>query len=164
MRARSVERLSVENDLRRALDRGELRILYQPIVSLRDGSISSVEALLRWDHPTRGLIDPVEFIAVAEESGMIEPIGLWVLQSACAAAAAWQGASGRPLGVSVNLSLRQLMQRDLASTVERALALSGLEPSSLCLEITESVLLEEPDAVSETIRRVARMRGPLRDR
>jgi diguanylate cyclase (GGDEF)-like protein/PAS domain S-box-containing protein len=159
MRARTVERLSVENDLRRALERDELRLLYQPVLSLRDLSMSSVEALLQWEHPERGLLGPGEFVQVAEESGMIEPIGRWVLERACAQAALWQGdhPDRRPLGISVNLSVRQFMQRDLEGTVARALQESGIDPSCLCLEITESVLLEEPEAVSETIRRVARM-------
>jgi diguanylate cyclase (GGDEF)-like protein/PAS domain S-box-containing protein len=157
MRARTVERLSLENDLRRALDRDELHVAYQPIVSLRDGSIVSVEALLRWEHQERGLINPIDFIRVTEESGMIEPIGRWVLESACAQAALWQASrpDARPLGIAVNLSVRQFMQRDLAATVAEALAKSGIEPSSLCLEITESVLLEEPESVSETINHVA---------
>jgi len=159
MRARTVERLSVENDLRRALERDELRVAYQPIVSLHDGSISSVEALLRWQHPERGLVSPAEFIPVAEDSGLIEPIGQWVLEAACSQAARWHAArpDSRPLGIAVNLSARQFTQRDLEATVARALAVSGIEPASLCLEITESVLLEEPDSVSETIRRVARL-------
>jgi diguanylate cyclase (GGDEF)-like protein/PAS domain S-box-containing protein len=158
MRARTVERLSVENDLRRAIERDELRVVYQPIVSLRDGSIVSVEALLRWEHPDRGLLSPDEFIPVAEESGLIELIGRWVLDTACIQAASWHAArpDSRPLGVSVNLSVRQFTQRDLGATVASALARTGIEPSSLCLEITESVLLEEPDRVSETIRRMAR--------
>jgi len=159
MRARTVERLSVENDLRRALEREELRVAYQPIVSLLDGSVSSVEALLRWQHPERGLVSPAEFIPVAEDSGLIEPIGQWVLDAACSQAARWHAArpDSRPLGIAVNLSARQFTQRDLEATVARALATSGIEPSSLCLEITESVLLEEPEGVSETIRRVARL-------
>ena len=90
MRIRTVERLSVENDLRRALERDELRVAYQPIVSLHDLSIASVEALLRWEHPVRGLLGPAEFIPVAEESGLIEPIGTWVLQTACAQASLWK--------------------------------------------------------------------------
>jgi len=155
MRARSMARLSVEHDLGRALERSELRVLYQPILSLRDGSITSVEALLRWDHPVRGLIDPADFISVAEESGMIESIGMWSLQRACADARSWRAPDGGPLGVSVNLSLRQLMQRELPGLVEEALSVSGLDPTSLCLEITESVLLEEPATVSEAIRRLA---------
>jgi len=159
MRARTVQRLSVENDLRRALAREELRVVYQPIVSLRDGSIVSVEALLRWQHPTRGLLQPSEFIAVAEESGLIEPIGRWVLDSACAQALSWHALrpDSRPLGISVNLSVRQFTQHDLQATVVAALADSGIEPSSLCLEITESVLLEEPHGVADTIRRLARL-------
>jgi diguanylate cyclase (GGDEF)-like protein/PAS domain S-box-containing protein len=159
MRARTVERLSVENDLRRALERDELRVSYQPIVSLRDGSIASVEALLRWEHPRRGLILPAEFIPVAEESGMIEPIGRWVLEAACAQAARWHAArpDSRPLGICVNLSVRQFTQCDLEATVAQTLATADIEPSSLCLEITESVLLEEPEGVSDTIRRVAQL-------
>jgi diguanylate cyclase (GGDEF)-like protein/PAS domain S-box-containing protein len=159
MRARTVERLSVENDLRRALERDELRIAYQPIVSLADRSLSSVEALLRWEHPQRGLISPAEFIPVAEESGLIEPIGRWVMDRACAQAARWHASHPdfRPLGISVNLSVRQFTRRDLEATVASALAVTGIEPSSLCMEITESVLLREPDSVSETIRRVAEL-------
>jgi diguanylate cyclase (GGDEF)-like protein/PAS domain S-box-containing protein len=159
MRARTVERLTVENDLRRALERDELRLLYQPVLSLRDLSIASVEALLQWEHPERGLLGPAEFVHVAEESGMIDSIGRWVLDTACAQAALWQAEhpDRRPLGISVNLSVRQFMQRDLEATVSRVLAKSDIDPSCLCLEITESVLLEEPEAVSETIRRVARM-------
>ena len=158
MRARTVKRLSVENDLRRALEREELRVAYQPIVSLSDASIVAVEALIRWQHPTRGLILPGEFIAVAEESGLIESIGRWVLDTACAQTAVWQQACPRPrpLGIAVNLSLRQFTQRDLEKTIKGALARSGLSPSSLCLEITESVLLEEPEQVSRTISDIAR--------
>jgi diguanylate cyclase (GGDEF)-like protein/PAS domain S-box-containing protein len=159
MRARTVERLSVENDLRRALEREELRVVYQPIVSLRDGSVASVEALLRWEHPQRGLIDPAEFITVAEESGLIEPIGHWVLDAACAQAARWHvmRPDHRPLGIAVNLSVRQFTQRDLQATIAGTLTATGIEPSSLCLEITESVLLENPEAVSARIRHLARL-------
>ncbi len=159
MRARTVRRLSVENDLRRALEREELRVEYQPVVSVRDGSIASAEALVRWQHPERGLIAPADFIPVAEESGMIEPIGRWVLQRACAQAAIWQESrpDSRPLGISVNLSVRQFMQRDFETTVASVLEATGIEPSSLCLEITESVLMREPEAVSETLRRLARL-------
>jgi diguanylate cyclase (GGDEF)-like protein/PAS domain S-box-containing protein len=158
MRARTVKRLSVENDLRRALERDELRVAYQPIVSLKDGSVAAVEALLRWSHPERGTIAPADFIPVAEESGLIEPIGRWVLNAACGQAAKWHALrpGARPLGIAVNLSVRQFTQRDLEATVAGALAASGIEPSSLCLEITESVLLDEPDTVSETIKGIAR--------
>jgi diguanylate cyclase (GGDEF)-like protein/PAS domain S-box-containing protein len=157
MRARTVKRLSVENDLRRALEREELRVLYQPIVCLHDRSLAAVEALLRWEHPTRGLLAPGEFIPVAEESGLIESIGRWVLETACAQAAQWHALQpdGPPLGIAVNLSARQFTQRDLEKTVRAALEGSGIAPGSLGLEITESVLLEEPDRVSETISRIA---------
>ncbi len=159
MRIRTVERLSLENDLRRALERDELELDYQPIVSMQDGSIVSVETLLRWRHHERGLIAPDEFIPIAEECGLIEPIGRWVLETACAQAARWHALApdARPLGVSVNLSVRQLTQRDLHSAVAHALRQSSIEPSSVCLEITESILLEEPDSVSETITRVSRL-------
>ncbi len=157
MRARTVKRLSVENDLRRALEREELRVVYQPIVSLEDRGLVAVEALLRWQHPVRGLLTPAEFIPVAEESGLIESIGQWVLESGCAQAAQWHGQypDTAPLGIAVNLSARQFT-RELEQNVLRALERSGIDPASLCLEITESVLLEEPDGVSETISAVSR--------
>jgi EAL domain-containing protein (putative c-di-GMP-specific phosphodiesterase class I) len=157
MRTRTVQRLSVENDLRRALERDELRVVYQPIVSLRDFSIVSVEALVRWMHPARGLVSPDDFISIAEESGLIEPIGSWVLNAACAQASLWHDSlpDSRPIGISVNLSAREFIQRDLEARVASALELTGIEPSSLCIEITESVLLRDPETVHETIRRVA---------
>ncbi len=159
MRARTVERLAIENDLRRALDRDELRLLYQPIVSLRDGSVVSVEALLRWEHPERGLLGPAEFIPVAEETGLIEPIERWVLDVACRQATRWHASrpDSRPLGLSVNLSARHFAQRELEATVSDVLACTGIEPASLCLEITESVLLEEPDRAAATIARLERL-------
>jgi diguanylate cyclase (GGDEF)-like protein/PAS domain S-box-containing protein len=157
MRTRTVERLSLENDLRRALDRDQLHVVYQPVVSLRDRSIRSLEALLRWQHPERGLINPMDFIPVAEECGMIEPIGQWVLETACAQAARWQATypQFRSLGISVNLSVRQFKRGALETTVANALALTGVQPSSLSLEITESVLMEEPHRFSETIKHIA---------
>jgi len=159
MRARTIERLSLENDLRRALEREQLHLVYQPIVSLLDGSLVSVEALLRWEHHERGAISPADFIPVAEESGMIEPIGRWVLQTACIQAAHWRSeySDAAGMGMSVNLSVRQFMQRDLDAAVQGALAAAGLDPASLCLEITESVLVDEPHWASEKIRRVARL-------
>ncbi len=153
MRLRTIRRLSLENDLRRALERDELRVAYQPIVSLGDGAITSVEALLRWQHPRQGLLPPGEFIPVAEESGLIEPIGRWVLQTACEQAARWQPADpgARPLGISVNLSARQFTRRQIDATVVDILAASGLAPARLCLEITESVLLDEPQSARDTM-------------
>jgi len=157
MRARTVERLSIENDLRRALERQELQVVYQPIVSLRDYSIHSVEALLRWEHPERGAISPDAFIPVAEETGMIIAIGAWVLDVACAQAARWQADGLPPIGVSINLSARQFAPSGLAGAVGGALASSGLDPANLSLEITESVLLEDAERVASTMRSIARL-------
>jgi diguanylate cyclase (GGDEF)-like protein len=157
MRARVVERLSVENDLRRAAQRGELDLLYQPIVSMEDRRLVSVEALVRWRHPTRGVLDPKAFIPVAEESGLIDPIGRWVLDSACEQAARWQAEhrDRPPLRMSVNLSVQQFRQRDLEAAITAALTRSGIAPSTLCIEITESVLLQESDGVRDTMTHLA---------
>jgi EAL domain-containing protein (putative c-di-GMP-specific phosphodiesterase class I) len=154
MRGRAIARLRVENDLRRAIERDELRLDYQPVVSLRDQSIVSVEALIRWDHPQRGLIPPDEFIPVAEENGLIERIGRWVLEGACREAAAWARArqDAAPIGISVNLSPLQVTQRGFPDLIAEVLRGSGLDPSCLSLEITESVLLEEADALGGTLR------------
>jgi diguanylate cyclase (GGDEF)-like protein len=159
MRTRTVERLSLENDLRRALERDELRVLYQPILSLNDLSVVAAEALVRWQHPTRGLVVPDEFIRVAEESGLIEPLGGWVLNAACAQASLWHEAhpDGRPIDICVNMSARQLIRSDLEATVVRALELTGIEPSTLTIEITESLLLQEPESALAAITRVARL-------
>jgi diguanylate cyclase (GGDEF)-like protein/PAS domain S-box-containing protein len=159
MRARTIARLSLENELRRALEREELDVVYQPVVSLRDGSIVSVEALLRWDHSQRGQIRPDEFIPVAEESGLIEPIGEWVLEQACRQGASWHAArpDAAPLGISVNLSARQLTQRDLPEIVARTIRRSGVQPMTLSLEITETVLLDETEAVDETLQALGAM-------
>jgi diguanylate cyclase (GGDEF)-like protein len=153
MRDRAIARLRVENDLRRALERHELRLEYQPVVSLRDHAMVGVEALVRWHHPERGLIPPSEFIPVAEDDGLIEPIGQWVLERACREAAAWQrrGAGLPPLGISVNLSAVQFAKRSLAEAVAGILRATGLEPAKLSLEITESVILRDTEAVTEAL-------------
>jgi diguanylate cyclase (GGDEF)-like protein/PAS domain S-box-containing protein len=153
MRGRAIARLRVENDLRRALERNELRLDYQPVVSLPDCSIVSVEALLRWDHPERGLVAPSDFIPIAEENGLIEPIGRWVLDRACRQAARWYRSrpDAAPIGMSVNLSAAQVAKRGLAETVAEVLRASGLEPSCLSLEITESVLLRGVDTLTEAL-------------
>jgi diguanylate cyclase (GGDEF)-like protein/PAS domain S-box-containing protein len=154
MRARAVARLRVENDLRRALERRELRLVYQPVVSLRDGSIVGAEALVRWQHPERGLIPPGDFIPVAEECGLIEPIGRWVLGEACRQTGLWHAANpdAAPITISVNLSARQVAQPDLTTAVSRVLRTTGIDPSRLCLEITETVLLEESEMLGDTLR------------
>jgi diguanylate cyclase (GGDEF)-like protein/PAS domain S-box-containing protein len=137
-----------ERALKRAIDLGQLRLLYQPGVSLRGEAIEGIEALVRWQHPERGLLTPEEIIPIAEETGLIVPLGQWVLEQACAQAARWREAlpSHRRIPLWVNLSSRQLLDGSLPRHVEQVLARTGLEPASLCLEITESVLLDDTDA------------------
>jgi EAL domain-containing protein (putative c-di-GMP-specific phosphodiesterase class I) len=143
----------VENDLRRAIARGELELHYQPVVSLGKESIVCVEALLRWQHPERGPVSPDEFIPVAEENGLIREIGQWVLERACTQGARWYRSrpDAAPLGMSINLSAVQLAQSDLPATVAALLRATGLDPACLSLEITESVLLEEAEDVTATL-------------
>ncbi len=153
MRAHAVRRLEVERDLRHALERDELVLRYQPIIALRSGEVTGVEALVRWQHPERGLLDPGEFIAVAEDSGLIEPIGRWVVESACLQTIAWheERPDARPIDVSVNLSARQVTHRGLPAIISEALARTGLDPARLHLEITESALVEEHGAAAATL-------------
>jgi diguanylate cyclase (GGDEF)-like protein/PAS domain S-box-containing protein len=156
LRARAVSRLRMETELRRALERRELRLEYQPVVSLRDDAVVGVEALLRWEHPERGLIAPAEFIPIAEETGLIESIGSWVLEEACRQAAGWHAAmpDRAPIGISVNLSAVQIANATLPDTVTMALRAADLDPSTLSLEITESVLLGETARLTETLARL----------
>ncbi len=153
MRGRAIERLRVENDLRRALERGELRLEYQPVVSLRNFSIVGVEALLRWRHPERGEIPPSEFIPIAEENGLIEPIGRWVLEHACRQAAQWYQArpDAAPLTMSVNLSAVQVTRRSLPDVVRSVLRSTGLDPTCLSLEITETVMVRDAEGLGEVL-------------
>lgn len=146
-RARVLDRVRRENELRDAIDKEQLRLLYQPIVSVIDGHLVGVEALLRWQHPEQGLLAPGEFIALAEESGLIIPIGQWVLQQACAQLAEWckTRASSVPLHVSVNVSARQLVDDNVANLVRELLDQHEIRPSQLILEITETTLMDETD-------------------
>ncbi|MDH5265572.1 MAG: EAL domain-containing protein, partial [Betaproteobacteria bacterium] len=138
-------RLSVERGLRRALERGQFRVHYQPQLDLATGRVVAVEALLRWEHPDRGLVEPAEFIAIAEESGLIVPIGRWVLNEACAQARRWNPSGLAGVRMGVNLSARQFREPTLAETVRSALADAGLPASQLELEITEGLLLGHDD-------------------
>ncbi len=136
------ERLALKADLQRAIHSEEFDVHYQPIVALQSSGIAGVEALLRWRHPERGLVTPTEFIGLAEETGLILPLGRLVLYRACEQLAYWRRVGHRDLGVSVNISAKQLSSRQLPSEVTAALAESSLDPSALTLEITESVLLD----------------------
>ncbi len=135
------ERMALENDLRHALERNELLLFYQPQTDLNSGRVVAAEALLRWQHPKRGLILPAEFIPFAERSGLILPIGEWVLRAACSSMQRWHDAGAPPLRVAVNLSVQQFLQPSLIQTVTAALAESGLPARFLELEITESCLM-----------------------
>lgn len=157
MNSTAKEQLDLENDLRLAQQRDELEVFYQPKMCLKSGRICGAEALLRWRHPEKGLISPVNFIPLAEETGLIVPIGEWVLRQACRDAQAWQAASLPAIRVAVNISVRQLMQTGLVETVATALEQSGLASRWLELELTESMLLEENDANRMLLQRFKEM-------
>ena len=146
MHVLATTRLKMETDLRRALERHELRLHYQPLVSLETRRIAGLEALVRWQHPERGLLLPHEFVPLAEEIGAIAALGRWVLMSACVEARRWQESvpPGSPVAVSVNLSARQFSQSDVLALVAEALERSGLPAPSLRLELTESALMDDP--------------------
>ena len=140
-------RLELRADLQRALVNDEFELHYQPVVRLHDGSVSGVEALVRWHHPERGLVAPGDFIPFAEETGLIVPIGRWVLREGCRTARALQRMrpDDAPLTMAINLSAKQLQHSDVVADVHDALAESGLEPSHLTLEITETVLMADSE-------------------
>jgi EAL domain-containing protein (putative c-di-GMP-specific phosphodiesterase class I) len=157
MRASAIRRLEVERELRHALDRDELALHYQPVVSLRTGEIAGLEALVRWQHPQRGLLLPGRFLPVAERGGLIIPIGRWALMQACHAAAAWPDGPAGPLGVAVNVHPDQLRDPRLTEDVRRALDASGLPAARLTLEITESAVILDPRAAAGTLGRLRDM-------
>jgi diguanylate cyclase (GGDEF)-like protein len=154
MASRAAERLALESDLHRALERGEFRVYYQPIFSLGEDehTIVEVEALVRWQHPERGLISPIDFIPVAEETGLIVPLGQWVLVEACRQAAAWRVAyPDIAPTMGVNLSARQFQRGELLADIRDALAETDLDPRGLKLEITESVIMQDAEATTATL-------------
>ncbi|ULL14574.1 EAL domain-containing protein [Paenibacillus sp. H1-7] len=157
MNKRSLHKLNMEIHLRKALERDELRIVYQPIVDLQNGHIGGMEALVRWEHPEWGMIPPSEFIPLAEETGLIIPIGSWILKQACLQTKHWLDQGYPPLCVSVNISAIQFHQRQFIPILEEVLAETGLSPSLLCLEITENVAMNNVPLIVETMHRLKKL-------
>jgi diguanylate cyclase (GGDEF)-like protein/PAS domain S-box-containing protein len=157
MNERALARLSLENQLRWALERKEFRVYYQPQVSIDTGEIRGMEALVRWQHPELGLVSPSEFVPLAEDTGLIMPIGEWVLRTACAQTRAWQDYGFKNLHVAVNLSPRQFQQPDLVLIIERLLKETNLEPRCLELEVTESSVMKNAESAAHTLRELRTM-------
>ena len=156
MHTHAVYLLQMENDLRRALDREEFRVYYQPIVSLDNGNLAGFEALIRWQHPERGFVNPSDFIPLAEDTGLIIPIGLWILKKACQQLCQWQwqSAANRNLFMSVNLSSKQVVQGELVSQIRDILEETHVEAKHLKLEITESCVMENADMAARLLKRL----------
>lgn len=159
MHARAVSQLQLETDLRHAIERDEFRVLYQPMISLDSGRIEGFEALVRWYHPTRGLVTPEEFVPIAEETGLILPIGRMVLREVCRQLAEWHQSfpSPLPLSVAVNLSAKQFRQPDLVDQVAHLLDVSEVSPVALQLEITESVIIDDAEGAVKMLARLRRL-------
>jgi diguanylate cyclase (GGDEF)-like protein/PAS domain S-box-containing protein len=157
MNVKASQRLALESGLRHALERQEFLLHYQPKVAIKTGRIVGMEALVRWRHPEKGIVPPAEFISLAEETGLIIPIGEWVLRTACIQTKTWQTAGMAPIRVAVNLSARQLQNQNLVEIVEQALSETGLEPNFLELELTESVLMQNLEANSVSLDKLHRM-------
>jgi diguanylate cyclase (GGDEF)-like protein len=158
MRNRVIGRLRMENALRGVIDRGELRVSYQPIVSLADGSITGLEALMRWHHEGLGPVSPIEFIPIAEDTGLIVPLGAWMLEEVCKQTVRWEEELGvAPPPISVNLSTRQVAHAELVPTVARVLETYRVPPSRLALEITESVLISEAESPWNTLQALKKL-------
>jgi diguanylate cyclase (GGDEF)-like protein/PAS domain S-box-containing protein len=157
MRHNLIHRMDLESRLQQAIEKGELVVHYQPIVEVGSGRIRGAEALVRWNHPEKGLIPPGDFIPLAEETGLIVPIGRWVLEQACAQAKAWQTLHDYPLKISVNLSVRQFQQGSLVAEVAEILRKSRLAPSSLILEITETILAQDSSLAVRKLRELKQL-------
>ncbi|MEO5657153.1 MAG: EAL domain-containing protein, partial [Nitrospiria bacterium] len=157
MNDHAVERLALENSLRHALERGEFLVHYQPQVDLGTGRISGAEALLRWRHPELGLISPARFVPIAEDTGLITPIGEWILRAAAEQGQAWRTAGLGPMRMAVNLSARQFTDRGLIQTIARVLGETGFPADSLDLELTESTIMHNAQATIATLHELKRM-------
>jgi predicted signal transduction protein with EAL and GGDEF domain len=159
MHNNAVERLELENDLRHAVERGQICLFYQPIVNMRTRQLAGFEALARWNHAKRGLIGPTEFISLAEETGIIVPLGIWILEQACKQLAEWQ--QNHPeiatITMSVNLSRKQLAMPDLLPRIRQILADTGVNPRFLKLEITESTMMQDADAALAVLKQIQAM-------
>ncbi len=151
LNATASDRLAFENDLRKALDDHQLFLVYQPKIDIQQTQVTGVEALIRWQHPDIGMVSPMDFIPVAEETGLIVPIGEWVLHAACAQIKAWEQEGLPAMQVAVNVSSRQFIEKDFARTVERVLHESGVEPKRLKLELTEGLLMEDTERTTQTL-------------
>ena len=151
------EKFLLQEELRNAVARSEFVLLYQPQVDLRTGRVFAAEALIRWQHPTLGMVSPIRFIAMAEETGLIMPIGDWVLREACRQNKAWQAAGLPPMVVSVNVSARQFMEKNLLGRVVDALKESGLEAKYLELELTESLIMQDVELAVATMEELRRL-------
>ena len=159
MNVRAVERQSIEESLRRALERNEFTLHYQPKIDLRTGAITGAEALLRWTHPTHGLVSPARFIPVAEDCGLILPIGAWVLREACGQARAWVDAGLPVATMAVNVSAMEFQNENFLRNLTAILAETGLDPSSLELELTESVLMRRAESTASILQSVREIRS-----
>jgi EAL domain-containing protein (putative c-di-GMP-specific phosphodiesterase class I) len=156
MHERAMRVLELESDLRAAIEREEFRLVYLPVVSLGSTNITGFEALIRWEHPERGLVPPIEFIPIAEETGVIVPLGRWVLEEACRQLSHWEDRfpNHPDLSISVNLSGKQLQQADLVNEVSEILTQSKIHPERLRLEVTETVLMDDPDYSTSVVQRL----------
>lgn len=154
LRAAALARLELERELRRAVTGGQLAVQYQPVVTTTTGVVDQVEALVRWRHPSRGLIPPGQFLTVASESGLIVELGHQVLSTACSQAVSWSSRMGRPIAVAVNVAERQLVEPSLVDTVAQVLSDTGLPPAQLVLEISEELLAHRPDPILAVLRQL----------
>jgi EAL domain-containing protein (putative c-di-GMP-specific phosphodiesterase class I) len=154
MNAVAFERLMLETNLRRALERQEFTLYYQPQIDMQSGNVNGVEALIRWQHPDLGLVSPVEFIPLLEETGLIVPVGEWVIRTACQQTRDWPDAGFPPLTMAVNLSARQFRQSNLVEMIEQSLHEFNIPPELLELELTESIMMDNIEETVETLKKL----------